>query len=130
MRPEFLRQSARPEDNDEIRDLINVSRPDGIVCANDYTAAQLMRTLEALSIKVPDEVALAGFDDVKYASLLPVALTTIHQPCSDIGAAAVRAMIDRLQNPGLPARDILLDFKLVVRKSSEIVRHEVAYAGA
>ena len=129
-RPEFLHQSARPEDRNQIAELVNACHPDGIVCANDYTAAQLMRTLEELSITVPDEIALAGFDDVKYASLLPVPLTTIHQPCSDIGAAAVRAMIERIENPGLPARDILLDFTLVVRKSSEVVRRETAYAGA
>ena len=130
LRSECVRQSARPEEKEEIRDLINTSRPDGIVCANDYTAAQLMRTLEELSIEVPDEIALAGFDDVKYASLLPVALTTVHQPCGEIGAAAVRAMIDRLRSPGLPARDILLDFRLVVRRSSEVTRHAVEYAGA
>ena len=128
--PEALRQSAKPEDSDEMAGLVKMSRPDGIVCANDYTAAQLMRTLESMSIKVPDQIRLAGFDDVKYASLLPVALTTIHQPCSDIGAAAVRAMIERLKNPGSPARDILLDFKLVVRESSGVGRPERAYACA
>ena len=120
--PEFLRQSARPEDRDEMAELLNTCRPDGIVCANDYTAAQLMRTLESMSIRVPEQIRLAGFDDVKYASLLPVALTTIHQPCSDIGAAAVRAMIERLQNSRLPARDILLEFRLVVRESSGVGR--------
>jgi GntR family transcriptional regulator, arabinose operon transcriptional repressor len=118
--PHFIRLSANPEDRDEMAELLNECRPDGIVCANDYTAAQLMRTLESLSFRVPDQIRLAAFDDVKYASLLPVALTTIHQPCSEIGAAAVRAMIDRLQNPRLPARDILLDFKLVVRESSGV----------
>jgi GntR family transcriptional regulator of arabinose operon len=127
--PEALRQSARPEDRDEMAELVSASRPDGIVCANDYTAAQLMRTLESMSIRVPDQIRLAGFDDVKYASLLPVALTTIHQPCSDIGAAAVRAMIERLQNPSLPARDILLDFSLVVRESSGVGKPQPAYAG-
>src|SRR5437867_2802661 len=93
-------------------------RPDGIVCSNDYTAAQLMRTLESLAIKVPGDIKMAGFDDVKYASLLPVPLTTIHQPCAELGATAVRVMVDRLNNPTLPARDLLLDFKLVVRDSS------------
>jgi GntR family transcriptional regulator, arabinose operon transcriptional repressor len=126
--PDFTRLSSRPEDRDEIAEVMSVCRPDGIVCANDYTAAQLMRTLESLSINVPDQVRLAAFDDVKYASLLPVALTTIHQPCSAIGAAAVRAMIERVQNPGLPARDILLDFKLVVRESSGVGSHALAHA--
>jgi GntR family transcriptional regulator, arabinose operon transcriptional repressor len=128
-RPDFIRLAARPEDRDEISEVLSVCQPDGIVCANDYTAAQLMRTLESLSIKVPDQVRLAGFDDVKYASLLPVALTTIHQPCSAIGTAAVRAMIERLLNPGLPARDILLDFKLVVRESSGVGSAALAQVG-
>jgi DNA-binding LacI/PurR family transcriptional regulator len=61
---------------------------------------------------------LAGIDDVKYASLLSVPLTTIHQPCAEIGAIAVSAMMERLRNPQLPARDILLNFRLVVRESS------------
>jgi DNA-binding LacI/PurR family transcriptional regulator len=60
---------------------------------------------------------MAGIDDVKYASLLSVPLTTIHQPCASIGAIAVGAMLDRLRDPNLPARDILLNFHLVVRES-------------
>ena len=92
--------------------------PDGIVCANDFTAANLMKTLNELNIVVPDEVRMAGIDDVKYASLLPVPLTTIHQPCSQMGLAAVEAMVQRLHKPDLPARDILLNFQLVVRQSS------------
>ena len=98
-------------------------RPDGIVCSNDFTAAQLMKTLEQLSISIPEEVKMVGFDDVKYASLLSVPLTTIHQPCADIGAAAIRTMVDRLHDPKLPARDVLLNFGLVVRESSASSRN-------
>ena len=60
---------------------------------------------------------MAGIDDVKYASLLSVPLTTIHQPCAEMGAIAIAAMMERLRNPTLPARDILLNFRLVVRES-------------
>jgi DNA-binding LacI/PurR family transcriptional regulator len=117
-RPEFIRHSAEPSDQDEVRQILRSYRPDGIVCSNDFTAAQLMRTLQSMSVKVPDDLKMAGFDDVKYASLLPVPLTTIRQPCAELGATAVRAMVERLNNPALPARDFLLDFKLVVRESS------------
>jgi DNA-binding LacI/PurR family transcriptional regulator len=61
---------------------------------------------------------MAGIDDVKYASLLPVPLTTIRQPCAEIGATAIEAMVQRLQHPQFPARDIALNFRLVVRRSS------------
>ena len=81
-----------------------------------------MRTLEQLSVTVPDDVKMVGFDDVKYASLLSVPLTTIHQPCADIGAAAIRTMVDRLNDPSIPARDVLLNFGLVVRESSASAR--------
>jgi GntR family transcriptional regulator of arabinose operon len=68
--------------------------------------------------RVPSDVCVAGFDDVKYASLLNVPLTTIHQPCAQLGEAAVRVMVERLKNPLMPARDVLLNFQLVVRGST------------
>jgi DNA-binding LacI/PurR family transcriptional regulator len=114
---EFVQRIA-PWDKDAVKDMLAQVRPDGIVCANDFTAANLMKTLGAIGVSVPDEIKLAGIDDVKYASLLPVPLTTVHQPCAKMGAAAVAAMVQRIRNPELPARDILLDFHLVIREST------------
>jgi len=76
-----------------------------------------LKTLDALGISVPGDVRMVGFDDVKYASLLSVPLTTIHQPCADMGALAVGAMLDRLRSPKMPPRDILLNFHVAVRSS-------------
>jgi len=90
---------------------------DAFLCANDRTAAQLMQTLLGLGVRVPEDVRIAGIDDVRYAGLLPGPLTTFHQPCLDIGAAAIATMYDRVANPHLPARSILLNGHLVVRKS-------------
>jgi GntR family transcriptional regulator, arabinose operon transcriptional repressor len=92
-------------------------KPDGIVCSNDRTAALLMRTFTELKIAVPDQVRLVAFDDVKYASLVTVPLTTIHQPCDQLGAAAIQAMVQRIESPDMPPRDILVDFHLVIRES-------------
>jgi GntR family transcriptional regulator of arabinose operon len=58
-------------------------------------------------------VRIVGIDDVEYASLLPVPLTTVHQPCLEIGAGAMAAMLERVAIPDMPVRDILLDFRLV-----------------
>jgi DNA-binding LacI/PurR family transcriptional regulator len=109
-----------PNDISLIRDLFLRLRPEAFVCANDYTAAQLMTTLSSLRVSVPSQIRIVGIDDVKYASLLQVPLTTIHQPCLDIGTTALLAMLDRLERPNAPARDFLLDFRLVVRQSSDI----------
>ncbi len=117
LRDNFLRH-VEPSDEASIRRIVEETRPDGIVCSNDYTAAHVMRVIESMSLRVPEDVRLAGFDDVKYANLLPVPLTTIRQPCHELGGAAVNAMVQRLLNPQLPARNIVLDFKLVIRTSS------------
>jgi DNA-binding LacI/PurR family transcriptional regulator len=106
-----------PEDREGVKAVLGKVRPDGFVCANDFTAAHLLKTLNGLGVSVPDDVRMAGIDDVKYASLLSVPLTTIHQPCAHIGAVAVRTMIERLRNPSLPPQEILLNFHLVVRDS-------------
>jgi GntR family transcriptional regulator, arabinose operon transcriptional repressor len=110
-----------PADVSLVRRLISGHRPDAFVCANDYTAARLMTSLNALGIDVPTQVKLTGIDDVRYASLLQTPLTTIHQPCMELGAAALAAMLARIVNPAMPARDYLVDFKLVVRQSTASV---------
>ncbi|HQA38531.1 MAG TPA: substrate-binding domain-containing protein [Kiritimatiellia bacterium] len=92
-------------------------RPDALICANDATAARLMVTLNRLGITVPKHIRLASFDDVQYASLLSPPLTTIHQPCEQLGAVAVQTLLQRLREPDTPPREILLDARLVIRRS-------------
>jgi len=109
-----------PADATFVRGLVNspsTRRTDAVICANDLTAANLIHTLAALGVQVPKDMRLASFDDVKYATLLSPPLTTIHQPCKGIGAIAVKTMLQRLHNPGLPPQDISLDAPLVIRKS-------------
>ena len=76
-----------------------------------------MHTLLELGHSVPGDVRLVGIDDVEYASLLPVPLTTLRQPTRQIGDAALAAMLDRVSRPDTPVRDILLQAQLVVRRS-------------
>ncbi len=91
---------------------------DGFVCANDRTAGQLMHALLAMGYRIPRDVRIVGIDDVEYATLLPVPLTTIHQPCREIGEAAMQAMLARIERPHMLTRDILIECRLVVRESS------------
>jgi DNA-binding LacI/PurR family transcriptional regulator len=68
-----------PDDPDFIRKLLKECRPEAIVCANDFIAARVMASLASQGVCVPQEMRIVGIDDVKYASLLPVPLTTQHQ---------------------------------------------------
>jgi DNA-binding LacI/PurR family transcriptional regulator len=112
-----LVQRLDPSDAAAVEALVRERRPDGIVCANDWTAARLMHALLARGVAVPRDVRLVGIDDADYASLLPVPLTTLRQPAREIGAAALAAMLDRVAHADLPTRDILLHGSLVVRRS-------------
>ncbi len=107
-----------PGDSTGIRRLVDRLRPDAIVCANDITAAQIMTSLDALGIRVPEKIKVTGMDDIRYAQMLRTPLTTIQQPCLEIGVAALSTMLDRASHPKMPARDVFLDFKLVVREST------------
>jgi DNA-binding LacI/PurR family transcriptional regulator len=122
-RSDFIRH-VEPSEDASIRRIIEELRPDGIVCSNDYLAAHVMRVIQSMSLAVPDDIKLAGFDDVKYASLLPVSLTTIRQPCREMGESAITVMAERSMHPGRPPRDVLLNFELIVRASSGARRDE------
>lgn len=109
---------ADPADAAAVQRLLLAYMPDAIVCANDYTAAHLMTTLSGLGVQIPSNIRVTGMDDVKYAGLLQVPLTSIRQPCKEIGITALMAMHDRVAHPDLPARDLFVDFELVVRSST------------
>jgi DNA-binding LacI/PurR family transcriptional regulator len=113
---DFVRRGD-PDDPDFLRRVLKECQPDGIVCANDFTAARLMISLANQGVIVPEELRVVGIDDVKYAALLPIPLTTQHQNCADIGAMAMLTMLQRVENPNLPTRDILLQTHTVIRKS-------------
>jgi GntR family transcriptional regulator, arabinose operon transcriptional repressor len=106
-----------PQDESFVRRMIDAARPEGIVCANDLTAARLMQVLLGSGLRIPEDIRIVGMDDVRYASLLPVPLTTIHQDCAGIGAVSMATMLERLEHPELPIRDVLVPVRLVVRRS-------------
>lgn len=113
------------------RDFILTGRPDdaafcqpfvdrkfeAVICANDHVAALLAQSIERVNLHIPRDVRLVGFDDVGFATLLSVPLTTVHQPCREIADAAFRVMLERIADPTLPARTVSLSARLVIRES-------------
>ena len=109
---------ANPEDTATVRAYLKKHKPDAIICGNDTAAAYLKHTLDALGKRVPEDIMLAGFDDVQFASVMTPQLTTIHQPCDDIAFMAFRALQERMNGVTLPPREIFLPAPIVVRKST------------
>jgi LacI family transcriptional regulator len=106
-----------PEETKFVRSLTAGRRWDAFICANDLTAAYLLRTLGKIHVSVPRDVRVVGFDDARYATLLGVSLTTMHQPIADLAATAFRILLERIAEPTLSARTLLLKARLVVRES-------------
>ncbi|MBE2181499.1 MAG: GntR family transcriptional regulator [Chthoniobacterales bacterium] len=99
-----------------VRNLIS-PLPDAFLCANDHTAALLLRRLHEGNIRVPEQVRVVGFDDVKFATLVSPPLTTVQQPWHELASNAFHAMLSRLDQPTLPPRHFMSTPRLIVRDS-------------
>ena len=95
-----------------------IERPEAIVCGNDERAVQLMASLGRLGCRIPEDVAVVGFDDMELARSSIPPLTTISQPVKKLAATAFKTLLARIRYPLNDPREILLDAPLVARRSS------------
>ncbi|MEO6511387.1 MAG: LacI family DNA-binding transcriptional regulator [Nocardioides sp.] len=91
--------------------------PQAIVFGNDEMAIGGLATIRARGLRVPDDIAITGFDDIASARHVDPTLTTVRQPMRDIGATAVRTLLRRIAEPGAPRHTVMLPTSLVVRAS-------------
>ena len=91
--------------------------PEAVVCANDQMAIGVLRAFAAAGVRVPDEVAVVGFDDIYPSSLFDPPLTTVHQPMRMLGERACARVLERIADPGLTPTVELLPTELVLRSS-------------
>ena len=110
--------TADPEDLPALKRHLRRGRPDAFVCGNDTAAAKFRQTLDAAGLRVPDDVLLAAFDDVQIASILTPPLTTVRQPCREIGATLFNRLMARIARPDMLPAEILLPSPLVLREST------------
>lgn len=93
-------------------------RPTAVFCVNDIMAIKLTRSLQAVGVRVPEDIAIVGFDDLEGLTMHPPTLTTVRQPYEMLGRHAARLILWRLNNPEAPIRHVLLDTSLIVRSST------------
>ena len=98
--------------------LLNAGKklPRAIVCANDQTALGAMHALARRGLRVPQDVAVTGFDDVPVARHLHPPLTTVRQPMQELGAMAFEVLYSKI-NTGKGDADVVLPVQLIVRES-------------
>lgn len=114
-----------PDDVLSIGRKLKARKIGAIICGYDALAVKVSSALKHLGKRVPEDVMLAGFDDVGFASAMTPALTTIHQPCELLAKTAFDLLMRRIAVPELPRQRVLLTAPLVVRESTDLsIRNE------
>jgi DNA-binding LacI/PurR family transcriptional regulator len=99
--------------------------PTAIVCFNDLQALAVMLALKKLNINVPGDISIIGNDDISYASIYPVPLTTIRAPQIEIGRKAAEILIRNIESSTLlPTERVVLDTEFVTRESTRVLNKE------
>jgi LacI family transcriptional regulator len=91
---------------------------DGILCYEDYTAMGLILELLTRSIRIPDDISIAGFDDLPIGSSFSLGLTTYALSLDEITRWAFELMRERIRHPDRPPVQIVIPGKLIVREST------------
>jgi LacI family transcriptional regulator len=89
-----------------------------VVCANDLVALGVLETFRHVGIRVPEDVAVTGYDDSIFAEVADSPLTSVRQPLKLLGQEAVRLLITAIECPGRSHRDMRMLPELIVRESS------------
>ena len=105
--------------------LDRVDRPDAIFVCNDYVAFQVVQVAEALGLRIPDDLALVGFDNVAYTDYFGVPLTTVEQHRHEIGATAASVLLERIAGRRTQQNRLVIATRLIVRRSSVPSEREV-----
>ena len=93
--------------------------PDGIFASNDTSAVACMRELKKAGISIPDQIAVAGFNNDPISNVIEPNLTTINYPGEEMGEVAALTLINRLRKlPSTNLNTIVLRHELIVRQSS------------
>ncbi|MBE0636008.1 LacI family DNA-binding transcriptional regulator [Candidatus Bipolaricaulota bacterium] len=92
--------------------------PTAIFAANDVTALGVLEVAEGLGLQIPQDLSLIGYDDISYASLPRIQLTTIAQPAVEMGQIATTWLLEALENPEIARLQRTLTPRLVVRSTT------------
>jgi LacI family transcriptional regulator len=94
-----------------------LSEIDGLVCFNDLVAAGAVRACAEMGLRVPDDVAITGCDDIQLATLVQPSLTTLQTPKQDIGALAINMLLERISGHH-QHETVVIEQRLIIRESA------------
>ena len=93
-------------------------RPTAVFCENDETAIGAMQAFKQAGLRIPEDISVAGFDDIAFSAFCDPPLTTIAQPAEEFGRTAVSLLVDLLNGKLTKAPKVIMPFELIVREST------------
>jgi LacI family transcriptional regulator len=118
VRPELVTEGDFTEEGGyhAMRRLLK-SKPDAIFIASDMMAYGAMHALREANLRVPDDVAIVGFDDLPSSSKTVPPLSTIRQPVFQMGSKAVNVLINLIETGSISSQKVIMDTELIIRES-------------
>ncbi|VFS94584.1 Catabolite control protein [Raoultella planticola] len=98
--------------------LASKERPDAVFAVADSLAAGALRAIAQAGLRVPDDIAVMGFDGTELAEMVSPQLTTVEQPSRDIGRTAVTLLLKKIDNPDATAERVMMDWRIIARASA------------
>lgn len=93
-------------------------RPDAIVYLNDFAALEGMQAIRRAGFRIPQDLAVAGFDDIPAAALTDPPLTTVRQPMEQLGREGAQLLLSLLEDPKVAPKRVVLPVETILRQSS------------
>lgn len=94
-------------------------QPDAILCTSDVYAVAALKACQKAGIRVPEDCAIIGFDNIELTNMLHPSITTIEQPTYQLGYQAGEILHGKIMNPDAKVKRIILDTELIVRDSTK-----------
>ncbi len=93
-------------------------RPDAVFAVSDTLAAGALRAIEKAGLRIPQDIAVVGFDGTELSEMVSPPLSTIKQPSRDIGRKAVDLLLNKIDNPDAPTERVMMNWRFISRASS------------
>ena len=116
--------SAPAEGYEDTKVLLARKKPfTAVIAFNDVTAIGAIHALREAGLRVPEDVAVIGFDDIEGAEYLSPSITTLRQPLATMGRLAAAHLLETIEKPGTEPCRIIVDPVLIPRESTAVSRH-------
>lgn len=98
--------------------LAQEEQPDAVFAVSDSLAAGALRAIAQAGMRVPEDIAVVGFDGTELAEVVSPQLTTVEQPSREIGRTAVTLLMKRIDNPDAAVERVMMDWRVISRASA------------